>query len=220
MRGIRNVILLGVLLSGPVLLGPAGHGQTSGLARARPAMERRVTVQAPIFHVPQSGHVPQTGRKAIQPEAARYHRNLADDYSAKDRKYRFKLDTISVGASYSHFSGPFHGYPYDSYPYYPYYLNPFWAYSRTLFAPGYFVGYARGPGKGEVKLTADARKASVYLDGGYAGTAEALKSMWLNPGAYDLVVMAWGHLPYRQRLYVRSGKTLKVSVALASEAGR
>jgi hypothetical protein len=139
-----------------------------------------------------------------------------DSQDPKERKTHVRLGTIIVGASYTHFSGSRnYGYPYDGFPYwdglYPYYAwSPWWGASAPFYGPGYF---SRGDGRGEVRLSADSKKASVYLDGGYAGTADQLKSMWLDPGAYDLSLTADGK-SFKQRIYVLSGKTVKIVAKL------
>ena len=133
---------------------------------------------------------------------------------------RFRLGGISVGASYSHFSGPFYG-PYycGPYGYRPLFWNSFGPYCSPFFDlyayspigyPGYYPGFARGPNMGEVKLHADDKKAEVFVNGAYAGVAEDLKSMWLEPGAYDLEVRVANRAPFNRRVYVLSGKTLKI----------
>jgi hypothetical protein len=68
-----------------------------------------------------------------------------------------------------------------------------------------------------VKLDADPKSAQVFIDHAYAGTVAKLKSFWLDAGAYDLAVTAEGRAPYRQRIYVLSGRTLRIKVALQPE---
>lgn len=133
-------------------------------------------------------------------------------------RYHVRLGTIGVGAGYSHFSGPFfynpfwHGfYPYRL-GYSPFFYNPF--FYSPFYAPGYFGGFAYGEDKGEVKLSGAPKTAEVYLDGAYAGTADKLKSMWLDPGAYDLSVSTPGGTPFHERIYVLSGKSLKIAAKL------
>ena len=70
---------------------------------------------------------------------------------------------------------------------------------------------------GEVQLTALPGKAEIYLDGAYAGTAQNLKRIWLDPGAYDLSVIAQNCAPFHKRIYVLSGKRLKVSAPLTPQ---
>ena len=66
---------------------------------------------------------------------------------------------------------------------------------------------------GEIKLKAP-KDASVYLDGGFAGSAEKLKSMWLEPGIYQLQVSSPDGSEYRKKVYVLSGKTLDIRAEL------
>jgi hypothetical protein len=75
-------------------------------------------------------------------------------------------------------------------------------------------------GRGEVRLTADPKVAEVYIDGAYAGTADRLKSMWLDPGAYDLTVSAKDRESFHQRVYVLSGKSLKITAKLGTDGAK
>jgi hypothetical protein len=129
-------------------------------------------------------------------------------------KTHIRLAGISVGVGYSHFSGPYYGYPYWS-GWGPYY-SPFWDFYSPWMYPGFYNGFAQGPGMGEVKLKAESASAEVFLDGAYAGTADRLKSMWLEPGAYTLEVKADGRTAFSRRIYVLSGKSLRIDAAAAS----
>jgi hypothetical protein len=84
--------------------------------------------------------------------------------------------------------------------------NPFWGFYPP-FPPDYF---SSGNGKGELKLSGLPKNASVFVNGGYAGTADHLKSFWLDPGVYDLEVSVADGQRYKQRLYVLTGKTLRI----------
>jgi hypothetical protein len=138
------------------------------------------------------------------------------------RRYHVRLGTIGVGAGYTRFSGPFfynpfwygfypYSFGYSSFFYDPFFYSPF-------YAPGYLGGFSYSNGRGEVKLSGAPKTAEVYLNGAYAGTANKLKSMWLEPGAYDLSVSTVGSAPFHQRIYVLSGKSLKIAAKLpASE---
>jgi hypothetical protein len=150
--------------------------------------------------------------------------NTDQDATPEKRKFHWRLGGVSVGAGYSHFSGPYYS-PYAyPYAYAPFGLYPgdwvaasFWypiSSPYPFYGPGSF-GY--GDGRGEVRLTAEPRAAEVYIDGGYAGTADKLKTLWLDPGAYDLTVSAGGREPFHQRLYVLSGKSLKITAKLNPE---
>ena len=120
---------------------------------------------------------------------------------------RVRLGGIVVSAGYTHFSGPY--YPYYSYPFYD------WAWYNPFFHPGFYDGFSRGPGKGEIRLRTNLDKAEVYLDGAYAGFASDLKTIWLAPGAYNLELKAPYRTPYARRIYVLTGKILKIEAPLA-----
>jgi hypothetical protein len=106
---------------------------------------------------------------------------------------------ISVGVGYSYFSGQYccyAPYDYDSFYYGPWY-SPFW-----FTQPG--------PNKGTVKLSKVEKTAEVYINQAYAGVAGELKDIHLDPGAYDLEVRAPNKDPMQKRIYVLSGKTVKL----------
>jgi hypothetical protein len=147
-----------------------------------------------------------------------------EDLPTEKTKFRWRLGGISVGAGYTHYSGAY-GYPYV----YPYFYPPFGYFpgewvgasywyplpnSYPFYGPGTF---AHTDGRGQVRLTADPKAAEVYIDGGYAGTADKLKSLWLDPGAYDLTLSAASHEDFHQRVYVLSGKSLKITAKLNPE---
>jgi hypothetical protein len=140
--------------------------------------------------------------------------------SGKETHFRLGGGGVAVSATYAHFwPGIYPSYPYG-FPYGPFYSpisaaqwwDPFWGFFPVVYPAGYF---SPGDGKGEVKLHDAPRNASVYLNGGYAGTVEHLKSFWLEPGVYDLVLSAPDGRQYQQRVYVLTGKTLRIEVKLA-----
>ncbi|HEV2991096.1 MAG TPA: PEGA domain-containing protein [Candidatus Angelobacter sp.] len=140
------------------------------------------------------------------------------DSQSDEHHHRFhvRLGTIGVGAGYTRFSGPFFYnpflfgfYPY-SFGYSPFFYDPF--FYSPFYSPGYYGGFSYSNGKGEVKLSGAPKTAEVYLNGGYAGVAGKLKSIWLEPGAYDLSVSSSGSGTFHQRIYVLSGKSLKIAV--------
>jgi hypothetical protein len=155
--------------------------------------------------------------QANPPEPSNSKNEQDNSSSTGDRRFHLRLGTIALGAGYSHFSGPAY-YPYGPYPFSPLgweysaFWFPYWG-PYPFFAPGYF---ANGSAKGEVRLAAEPRTAEVYLDRAYAGTADHLKNMWLEPGAYDLSVAAIGREDFHQRIYVLSGKSLKITAKLVA----
>lgn len=99
-----------------------------------------------------------------------------------------------------------------------YRVAPAFGPSGYWYNPFYFGPYmAFRPNLGEVKLDTSVKDAEVFLDGGFAGTAGKLKSMWLPPGAHNLEVRSPGRTRYAERIYVLSGKTLHVHPDLRVE---
>jgi hypothetical protein len=118
-----------------------------------------------------------------------------------------RLGTVSVGAGYGYYSGPvWPGY----YP--PFFYDPFYD-PRTGYSffpsPVFLVPQ---PDKGQVSLQGSYDDSEVYIDNAYAGTAATLKKFWLAPGVYDLEVRPKDQSPKKKRIYVLTGKTLKVSL--------
>jgi hypothetical protein len=140
--------------------------------------------------------------------------NDRDQSVTVDHGSRIKLGGITIGAGYSHFSGPgwypahYGGYfPYWGMGWYPWGYYPsweFWGY------PSYYP-MVKTAGSGEIKIRSPEKNAGVYIDGAYAGIVDNLKSFWLQPGAYNLELRNLSGGTYQKRLYVLSGKTLKVT---------
>lgn len=118
-----------------------------------------------------------------------------------DAKPRVRFAGDAVGAGYGYYGG----FPYFS----PFYYDSFY-YGFAPFHPGYFSGFGYGPGLGEVKPITSGKAGEVFLDGAYAGEAAKLKSMWLDPGAYNLEIKNAGRSIYERRIYVLTGKTLRI----------
>ena len=136
----------------------------------------------------------------------------APDKSSKGKAH-VRLGTVTVAASYTHFPDGFFA-PFWGYGFYP----GVFAYEPLFYEPFYYSSFY-GPSlpdlayhsdKGEIRLEAKPASASVYLDDAYAGTAGKLKHIWLPPGAYDLTVARADGSMFHQRIYVLSGKSLKI----------
>jgi len=117
---------------------------------------------------------------------------------AATAKPHVRIGGFSVGAGYVS------GYPYYS----PFFYDPLFYGFAPFYYPGYFTGFAYQPSRGEVKLPF--KTGGVFIDGAYAGEVHERKSIWLDPGAYDLEVRDGSRSIYNQRIYVLSGKTLKI----------
>jgi hypothetical protein len=73
---------------------------------------------------------------------------------------------------------------------------------------------------GEVKLNDAPKEASVYLDGAFAGEVAKLKSMWLEPGVYQVEVRDDSGATWEKKIYVLSGKKLDLHPALRAKVDR
>ena len=132
---------------------------------------------------------------------------------------RIRIGGVAVNAGYSHFSGPFFGYPVFGYPFRPWLWGPYgtgwpmmwdpWFYGPYLH-PGFLTGFGYHPSMGEIKLRSADKDAWIYLDGALAGKAEKLKTIWLQPGSYNLEVRS-GQKRFSRKIYVLSGKTLRLT---------
>lgn len=133
-----------------------------------------------------------------------------DSGERRSRFPRVRLGGIMVNAGYTRWSpglwggpgwwgpgyggfGPWLGYPFGSY-----------------FYPGFWGGFGWGSDKGEVKLAAADKTAEVFIDGGFAGEAGRLKSMWLDPGVYRIEVRPRNGKTLDRKIYVLSGKVLRL----------
>jgi len=149
--------------------------------------------------------------KQTQDQAAAPSSSKDTDKQPSDHRTHVRLGGVVVSAGHSHFSPGFYPglFPYDSF-YYPFsaamWGDPFWG-----FYPSFPNDYFRqGSAKGELKLSSVPKNALVYLNGGYAGTAEHLKIFWLDAGVYDLEISVPDGHRYQQRVYVLTGKTLHI----------
>jgi hypothetical protein len=126
------------------------------------------------------------------------------------RRSHIRFGGFSAGAGYARSSGAYYPFwPSAWWPGSPVFFSPYEWYG-VFYHPLYFTGFAYGLSKGSVRLERAPKTAEVYLDGAYAGTAGELKNMWLDSGAYDVEVRASGGATFRRRVYVLSGKTLKL----------
>lgn len=149
-----------------------------------------------------------------------------NDSEAPKHKVHVRLGGIAIGAGYAYSSGLFccYGYYPYNYGFYPYnaFYNPFFYPDPFYDFYGYppydyrnDLGYAGD--KGEIRLSSSVKGAQVFIDGAYAGTTDKLKDFWLAPGAYNVSVSAAGRQTYKERVYVLSGKSVKLKATLGPE---
>jgi hypothetical protein len=93
----------------------------------------------------------------------------------------------------------------------PFYYGPAYC---CWYGPGYYAPYAVEPAPyaGKIKFDTKMKDASVYVDGGYAGTVRQLGTFPLRPGSHDLELRdASGQTIFQERVDVLVGKTIKLA---------
>ncbi|MEW5976746.1 MAG: hypothetical protein AB1898_13165 [Acidobacteriota bacterium] len=100
-----------------------------------------------------------------------------------------------------------------SYPYFGGLWSPWWPPSDPSESryPSLLFGLHQQLNKGEVQLRQTEDRDEVFLNGAYAGLAKELKSFWLDPGIYELQIRSGGQSLFSERVYVLSGKTLRIN---------
>jgi hypothetical protein len=94
----------------------------------------------------------------------------------------------------------------------PAFYGPGWGWNGPGFYGPYAYGYAPNSGMGSIKIESKAKSASVYVDGGFAGTIGDLRTFHLKPGSHDIELRAPdGNTFYQERVNVIAGKTLKLT---------
>jgi hypothetical protein len=134
--------------------------------------------------------------------------------SVSERKTRFHLGPIHVGAGWAHVRR--HPY-YPWFPWYRFHHHPFFLSPVDYMYPLYPFPVSH-EGTGEVRLEDVPKEAVVFIDGGYAGSGGDLRKFRLQPGAYTLRMEWDGGEPFETRLYVLTGKTLRVRPRSREEA--
>lgn len=152
----------------------------------------------------------------------------SDQVGTKQDKHHIRWHIApSISLGYEHLSGPAFFNPFYPYGFYPYGIYPadfiyggygafplgYSPFYGPYFYPPYAFDYRAG--RGQIKLSGAPKDAQVYLDGAYAGTADHLKKIWLDPGAYNLEVSENDGQKFQKRIYVLSGKSLKIDAKLS-----
>ena len=89
----------------------------------------------------------------------------------------------------------------------PAWYGPGWGW----YGPGPYA-YERAPITGSVKIDTKMKDAGVYVDGGFAGTVDQLKTFHLRPGEHDIELRTHdGQSFYTEHINVIAGKTLKIN---------
>lgn len=98
---------------------------------------------------------------------------------------------------------------------YGYGWGPAWYYSPYYYPAYYPVGgvYAVAPRGGEVKIDTHLKDASVYVDGGFAGSTAKLKHFSLKSGNHDIEVRnTAGQTLFHDKVQVLPGRTVEIKL--------
>ncbi|RPI20895.1 MAG: hypothetical protein EHM61_26055 [Acidobacteria bacterium] len=133
-------------------------------------------------------------------------------------KTRLRFGGFSVGAyrtSYPLWYPYYYPYSYSAY----YGWSPyFWpAYPSPLYPAAYWPTFSASEGRGKVKFENGPENAELSIDGAYAGVLKDLKTIWLDPGAYNVELRVPDKKPYLKRIYVLTGKTVTLTPAFQPE---
>ena len=101
-------------------------------------------------------------------------------------------------------------------PYYPYYYSPYW-YDPFWYGPSTLYTVPREV-QGTVKTEIEPKNAAVYVNGGFAGTADQFRGVFhglhLRPGNYELEFRAPHYAPLKLKIFVAADKTIKLKERL------
>jgi hypothetical protein len=101
------------------------------------------------------------------------------------------------------------------YAVYGYGWGPAW-YSPYYYYPGYYPVarvYPAAPQSGEVKIETHMKDASVYVDGGFAGSTGKLTKFHLQLGNHDIAVRnRAGQTLFHDKVQVLAGKTVDIKL--------
>jgi hypothetical protein len=161
---------------------------------------------------PSAGASVSNGAAAVNPPSASQvapNKDQEEEGTTK-KKWHVHLGGVAVSASYVHIPSNYFAYPVFPYNfgYAPFFYDPFLPFGPSL---------AYATDKGKVELAVNQKNAEVYIDDAYAGLAGRLKNMWLEPGAYNFTIASADGSAFHQRIYVLTGKSVKIKAKLVQE---
>lgn len=182
---------------------------TVGAQAPAPAAAATSTDPSAVSSVP-------AGAAAADPSSSQVSPNKdQQEEGTKKHKWHVRLGGVAVSASYVRAPNSFFIYPvfpysfgYAPYSYAPFFYDPFLPFGPSL---------AYASDKGMVELVVSQKNAEVYIDDAYAGLAGRLKNIWLAPGAYNLTIATADGSAFHERIYVLSGKSVKIKAKLVRE---
>ena len=95
----------------------------------------------------------------------------------------------------------------------PAYYSPYYYYPGYYY-PGYYPGvYGVRPSGGDVKIDTHLKDASIYVDGGFAGSTGKLKHFSLQTGNHDIEVRnSAGQTLFHDKVQVLPGRTVDIKL--------
>jgi hypothetical protein len=91
-------------------------------------------------------------------------------------------------------------------------------YGPSFWGPyGFYGPYYYGPASGAVKFDTSVKDAKVFVNGAYAGTVRKVKTLHLRPGTYNIELKGPGGTYYGERIFVLTGKTLRLHPDLRAQ---
>ena len=88
--------------------------------------------------------------------------------------------------------------------------GPRWV-GPEFWAPPIYYATSVGPARsGELKIDTNAKDASVYINGAYAGTVKTLKTFWLRSGNYDIEIRSTNGGVFDQKVFVPIDKKIVI----------
>lgn len=95
----------------------------------------------------------------------------------------------------------------------PAYYSPYYYYPGYYY-PGYYSGvYGVTPRGGDVKIDTHVKDASIYVDGGFAGSTGKLKHFSLQTGNHEIEVRnSAGQTLFHDKVQVLPGRTVDIKL--------
>ena len=97
----------------------------------------------------------------------------------------------------------------------PAYYSPYYYYPGYYY-PGYYPAagvYGVAPSGGDVKIETHLKDASIYVDGGFAGSTGKLKHFSLKTGNHDIEVRtSAGQMLFHDKVQVLPGRTVDIKL--------
>jgi hypothetical protein len=95
-----------------------------------------------------------------------------------------------------------------------YRVQPYYGQGRIWYPEVILGNGIRYENRGKITLRCNVPKANVYVNSGYAGKADTLKTMRLAPGTYDIKIKDEFYKDYEIVVYVLRDKTLRLDVVM------